>query len=274
MPDDQRCRLRACVETGAAFNEVVINRKKNGALFLNLLHLRGLVVARNTSTGEDIWVLLAAQMDITDMDRSKLPDDLSVQLESVARRIRKRIVKTLGELGLSGVILRLDCSDKGSKDPPVCSSTDSKSGPSSLSAAGGSWKLLCEAAWKPGEPSEYSVRGSLVYLPGTPAGLQALSKKLPELVALSQRVRQDTGEAPPEQMLSIPENDKSGQLAASNFSLAADVSGAATSFYRGRSFHIACGIAAAVGVGLFALVLPIVTGRVRGSGRGREAILS
>eukprot|EP00434_Breviolum_minutum_P033178 symbB.v1.2.029357.t2/scaffold3204.1/size61260/2 len=44
-------RLRTAVKTGESFTGVLENRKKSGELFLNLLDLHGLTVARNHSTG-------------------------------------------------------------------------------------------------------------------------------------------------------------------------------------------------------------------------------
>ena len=43
-----------------------------GEAFLNLLSLRGLVVARDT-TGQEIWVLLAVQQDVTGLRSEALP---------------------------------------------------------------------------------------------------------------------------------------------------------------------------------------------------------
>jgi len=143
----QRQRLAATVESGAPFVGVLVNRKKSGALFLNMLDLRGLVIARNPQTGEDIWILIGVQMDITDVDRATLPDSHLAVLNQVAGRIRKRLVKSLGEVGLSGAIsnLRWNLSKAaGSR------SVDSKEK--------GCWSLVLGSVWKPGEqPAHLAV---------------------------------------------------------------------------------------------------------------------
>merc|ERR1712226_1754829 len=64
---EQRQRLRGAVATGAPFVAVLVNRRKSGEPFLNLLDLRGLVLGRHRGTGEELWVLLAMQMDVTEM---------------------------------------------------------------------------------------------------------------------------------------------------------------------------------------------------------------
>ncbi|CAK0868959.1 unnamed protein product, partial [Prorocentrum cordatum] len=58
MSTEQRTRLQEAVEKGSPFRAVLVNKKKSGQLFLNLLDLRGLIIARNDFTGEDIWLLI------------------------------------------------------------------------------------------------------------------------------------------------------------------------------------------------------------------------
>lgn len=73
MPPAQRSQLHKTMETGSPFVGVVSNKRKSGQVFQNLLDLRGLIIAKNTRSGEDIWVLIAVQQDVTDLDRSRIP---------------------------------------------------------------------------------------------------------------------------------------------------------------------------------------------------------
>eukprot|EP00420_Gonyaulax_spinifera_P003606 CAMPEP_0197935270 /NCGR_PEP_ID=MMETSP1439-20131203/113040_1 /TAXON_ID=66791 /ORGANISM="Gonyaulax spinifera, Strain CCMP409" /LENGTH=233 /DNA_ID=CAMNT_0043558201 /DNA_START=6 /DNA_END=703 /DNA_ORIENTATION=- len=104
MPEAQRERLVATVETGVPFVGVLVNKKKSGEVFLNLLDLRGLVVARNVREGEDIWVLVGVQLDVTGVEKAKVPENHLPVLNQIASRIRQRLMKQLGELGLAGFL--------------------------------------------------------------------------------------------------------------------------------------------------------------------------
>lgn len=184
MTPEQRQRLKDTSETGTPFCGVVVNRKKDGKLFHNLLDLRGLVLARNSRTDEDIWVLLAIQMDITSMDRSKCPHNHFLCLKQVAGRIRKRLLKNLNELGLGSTVgrFRLQPSE-GSRTPGKRNSgfAGSAIGEGSQEC---SWYLLMDTVWKPGPLAPAAIRAPLEDLPD----LQTLEGQLPELVGLSMRV--------------------------------------------------------------------------------------
>eukprot|EP00928_Gymnodinium_smaydae_P074621 TRINITY_DN57650_c0_g1_i1.p1 TRINITY_DN57650_c0_g1~~TRINITY_DN57650_c0_g1_i1.p1 ORF type:complete len:711 (+),score=116.34 TRINITY_DN57650_c0_g1_i1:93-2225(+) len=62
-----RAKLRSVSRTGQPFRAVLKNRRKNGELFANLLDVRGLKVAKDIETGEDIWYLIGIQCDVTNM---------------------------------------------------------------------------------------------------------------------------------------------------------------------------------------------------------------
>jgi len=114
MPAEQRERLTTTVNTGEPFVGVLRNRRKSGEEFQNLLDLRGLVIARSPQSGEDIWVLMAVQMDVTGEDPQALPADCLSLQNQVAARIRRQMVKQLGELGLSGAMRGIGPSNGGS----------------------------------------------------------------------------------------------------------------------------------------------------------------
>merc|ERR1719436_1017933 len=66
---------------------------------MNLLNVRGLVVAQNPLTGEDIWLLVGIQADVSKFNT--IPED---QLAAVAKRIRRKLVKQFATLGTSAVL--------------------------------------------------------------------------------------------------------------------------------------------------------------------------
>lgn len=144
MPVDQRQRLQASVKSGAPFAEIVVNKRSNGELFLNLMDLRGLVIARNESSGEDIWVLMAVQADVTGLDPKQLPRDNLAALSQLASRIRKRVIKQLNSLGLAGAMMKFTIT--GAEE-------------------GGVWQLPSDVCWRSGELNEASVLRSLQELP-------------------------------------------------------------------------------------------------------------
>lgn len=106
MHPAQRAGLHNTCETGNPFLSVLVNRKKSGELFLNFLDLRGLVLARNQRTGEEIWILVGILQDVTGVERSKLPKNHFIQLRKVAGRIHKYMLKQLAEQGICGALAR------------------------------------------------------------------------------------------------------------------------------------------------------------------------
>lgn len=77
------------------------NRRKTGELFVNLLALRGLRVARDAETGEDIWYLVGIQSDVTHLVRdshaSHVPIEIkekhAQELQGVAENLRQELEK-------------------------------------------------------------------------------------------------------------------------------------------------------------------------------------
>eukprot|EP00414_Alexandrium_minutum_P001373 CAMPEP_0113818382 /NCGR_PEP_ID=MMETSP0328-20130328/212_1 /TAXON_ID=39455 /ORGANISM="Alexandrium minutum" /LENGTH=474 /DNA_ID=CAMNT_0000786317 /DNA_START=77 /DNA_END=1501 /DNA_ORIENTATION=- /assembly_acc=CAM_ASM_000350 len=143
MSEEHREQIHCTTETGRPFVGVIQNRKKNGELFDNLLDLRGLIIARNTRSDEDIWVLIAVQQDVTGMDRDRMPANHLPLLNQVAARIRKRLVKQLAELGLACAMSEIKW--PGSRDPTSPRSR------SSIGRPTGSWCLATTICWKQAE---------------------------------------------------------------------------------------------------------------------------
>lgn len=151
MPQAQRQRLARCCETGEPFTAVLVNRRKTGEFFLNLLDMRGLILARSEDGLEHLWVLIACQQDVTHMDREQLPTNHIAQLRQVANRIRKRLLKQLNELGLAGAMFRVA---RPAED----------SGAGSV-AKSGSFALVTDLMWRIGVSEPDAVSRSLDLLP-------------------------------------------------------------------------------------------------------------
>merc|ERR1712146_87181 len=88
MSPSDLVQIRRVSQTGEPFTAILPNRKKSGELFLNLLDLRGLSVARNPETGEDLWFLIGVQADVTDVEDGEVPVDNWNEMQAVADAIR------------------------------------------------------------------------------------------------------------------------------------------------------------------------------------------
>ncbi|CAK9058232.1 unnamed protein product [Durusdinium trenchii] len=95
--------LREATDTGAPYSCILVNKRKTGHFFLNLLSLRGLVVARHAKTGEEIWILVAVQQDVTGVEPDSLPSSDAL-LSKVAGRILRRLLKYATEIGIASLI--------------------------------------------------------------------------------------------------------------------------------------------------------------------------
>eukprot|EP00930_Biecheleria_cincta_P061080 TRINITY_DN46650_c0_g1_i1.p1 TRINITY_DN46650_c0_g1~~TRINITY_DN46650_c0_g1_i1.p1 ORF type:complete len:665 (-),score=84.55 TRINITY_DN46650_c0_g1_i1:175-2169(-) len=99
--EDTAC-LRAACQGGSPFTGVLLNRKKSGELFQNLIDLRGLTVARNPETGEALWFVIGIQADVSHISEDDMPDHHLSQLQHTVRLIRSRIAAQLSTLAVSG----------------------------------------------------------------------------------------------------------------------------------------------------------------------------
>jgi PAS domain S-box-containing protein len=137
--------LRFTSQTGAPFSAVIVNRRKSGELFKNLLNVRGLVIARNMN-GEDLWLLVGIQADVTELD--DVPES---RLDSIGRCIRKELCKELAAVAVSAALKR-----GFNLDVPFTSQTSSSSSGSSginrswMGEAANMWRLLPDVSWRPG----------------------------------------------------------------------------------------------------------------------------
>lgn len=180
MPPEQRLKLKLSAETGAPFVAVLINRRKGGEPFLNLVDIRGLVIARNQVTKTDIWVAIAVQMDITRMERNKLPENHFMIHTQVANRIRKRLLKNVSQLGLGGTLFQFKL-QSASAGAPCTSFVGAAS-----QDPGGSWCLMSDTTWRSGGSIPAgAVHRCLDELPD----LKEVQMSRAKIIGLSNRVR-------------------------------------------------------------------------------------
>jgi PAS domain-containing protein len=95
--------LRAACANGTPFTAILENRRKSGELFLNLLDLRGLTVARNPSTGEDLWFLVGIQVDVTHAEMLDVQANLA-EIHAITSGIRAGLVEELRALAVAGAL--------------------------------------------------------------------------------------------------------------------------------------------------------------------------
>lgn len=126
--------LRESCRTGAPFTALLVNRRKSGEMFLNLLDLRGLTVANNPRTGEELWFLVGIQADVTGVAEANYPKGHLPQLQQVAAAIRERITGGLSAMAVAGALAAeaLPMRQGGHADTK-------------------SWCPLPEPRWRPGE---------------------------------------------------------------------------------------------------------------------------
>lgn len=94
--------LRMAAKCGAPYTALLPNRKKSGEMFINLLDVRGLTIARNMDTGEDLWYLVGIQADVTGMALQRIPCDHFRELQECARLVRGMLRKELSLLATDG----------------------------------------------------------------------------------------------------------------------------------------------------------------------------
>jgi len=95
--------LRAACASGDPFTAILENRRKSGELFLNLLDLRGLTVARSPSTGEDLWFLVGIQVDVTHADMLDVHANLA-DIHAIISGIQAGLVEELRTLAVAGAL--------------------------------------------------------------------------------------------------------------------------------------------------------------------------
>jgi len=126
--------LRLASESGSTFTALLPNRKKSGEMFINLLDLRGLTIARHLETDEELWYLIGIQADVFGLTESAIPEDHLAELQELARMIRGKLKKELSQLVVDGALDRQLTSSS-------CSSSHRLDSPNLA------WKLLKEPVW-------------------------------------------------------------------------------------------------------------------------------
>lgn len=100
---EQAMGLRVASETGAPFTSVLVSQRKSGELFLHLVDLRGLIVAKHEGTDEIRWLLICVQADVTRLSTGEAKlmslDERLKQLHVAAKLIRQRLAGPLADIG-------------------------------------------------------------------------------------------------------------------------------------------------------------------------------
>jgi len=96
----------AAFENGEPYTKVFLHRKKTGELFLDLMDLRGLNVAHNPRTRDNLWILVCIQADVTHMGEENIPADQMKQLHEVAECIRTALADRVAAMGIAGMLTR------------------------------------------------------------------------------------------------------------------------------------------------------------------------
>lgn len=105
MSFSERVKLRRACQTGKPFTGLLQNRRKTGELFVNLLDMRGLCVAKDAETGEDIWYLVGIQSDVTDLvnrdGTAEIKKRHAEELRGVAENLRRELQKVFAEVAVT-----------------------------------------------------------------------------------------------------------------------------------------------------------------------------
>eukprot|EP00929_Paragymnodinium_shiwhaense_P067086 TRINITY_DN33762_c0_g1_i1.p1 TRINITY_DN33762_c0_g1~~TRINITY_DN33762_c0_g1_i1.p1 ORF type:complete len:362 (-),score=65.96 TRINITY_DN33762_c0_g1_i1:149-1234(-) len=128
--------LRAACQTGESYTTVFTNRRKSGALFLNALDMRGITVARNPKSGEDLWFLVGIQADVTELGTQGILEEHLHELHEVANGIRGQLTDKLSAMAIAGALRsNYDIAD--------------------FSQPCGKWRVLPQATWRPSGSKDF-----------------------------------------------------------------------------------------------------------------------
>jgi len=97
-------QLKRASETGEPYAQVFVHRKKTGELFLDLMDLRGLNVAYNPRTHDNLWLLVCIQADVTPVCEENILAHQMKQLHEVAERIRSTLADRVAAMGVAGML--------------------------------------------------------------------------------------------------------------------------------------------------------------------------
>jgi len=141
LDPELRDRLRETCENGVPFTAAIPNRRKSGEQFVNFLDLRGLVLAQNPRTSEDLWLLVGVQADVTDLSADEMPQDHMAQLQQAGSRIRRKMLKQMAAAGMSGALM-----GRGVRFKREVNSQRKKN--SNDDEAAENWYMLPDVTWK------------------------------------------------------------------------------------------------------------------------------
>jgi len=95
--------LRQASKSGQRVTLLLTNRRRTGELFVNLLDLAGVTIAKDLDSGEDIWYLIGVQADVTHLAEGELPKDHLAELELVAGAVRAGLEREVRQMALDSV---------------------------------------------------------------------------------------------------------------------------------------------------------------------------
>ncbi|CAK0894693.1 unnamed protein product, partial [Prorocentrum cordatum] len=96
--------LRQASKSGQRVTLLLTNRRRTGELFVNLLDLAGVTIAKDKiSATEDIWYLIGVQADVTHLAEGELPKDHLAELELVAGAVRAGLEREVRQMALDSV---------------------------------------------------------------------------------------------------------------------------------------------------------------------------
>jgi len=123
--------LRAAIETGAGFTALITSQRKSGEYYLSVLDLRGLTIAHDPCTGEELWYLVGIHADMTHIGESSFRDNLP-DITNLITTIRNELVHHISAMTVSGMLMS---NFEGVDDGEPCEQA---------------WCLLPEPSWKQG----------------------------------------------------------------------------------------------------------------------------
>mmetsp|Transcript_14663 Transcript_14663/g.32171 ORF Transcript_14663/g.32171 Transcript_14663/m.32171 type:complete len:255 (-) Transcript_14663:313-1077(-) len=103
--------IRTCVKTGKHFTGVLANQRADGTHFLNLLDMRGLKIGKYAETGEEKWLVIAVQGDVSNLETAEIPFEHIELMEEVAKAIAETLAKVTKNITVRHCNVPSKCDD-------------------------------------------------------------------------------------------------------------------------------------------------------------------
>mmetsp|Transcript_48235 Transcript_48235/g.124480 ORF Transcript_48235/g.124480 Transcript_48235/m.124480 type:complete len:220 (-) Transcript_48235:18-677(-) len=92
------CHIRLARQTGIPTTVVLTNRKADGMLFRQILHIRGLKIANDAMSGDSAWYLIGIHKEISDLTGDVSADAFAEEIEEAAEEILAGVTRHLAEV--------------------------------------------------------------------------------------------------------------------------------------------------------------------------------